>query len=124
MATQAELKKVRVSMMNAVHDLAVLRCPRRGTCSAKKGLDLEVVTTPGTAQIDSDRRAMQEVIFDRTMEALYNTGGVDQFRMCEWGIMKRTVEAESCGQAPLQDRGSGCRHVQDGHHHPRQQQHL
>ena len=99
MATQAELKKVRVSMMNAVHDLAVLVARDEGLFR-EEGLDLEVVTTPGTAQIDSDRRAMQEVIFDRTMEALYNTGGVDQFRMCEWGIMKRTVEAESCGQRP------------------------
>ena len=99
MATQAELKKVRVSMMNAVHDLAVLVARDEGLFR-DEGLDLEVVTTPGTAQIDSDRRAMQDVIFDRTMEALYNTGGVDQFRMCEWGIMKRTVEAESCGQRP------------------------
>jgi NitT/TauT family transport system substrate-binding protein len=31
------------------------------------------------------------------MESLYNTGDVDQFRMCEWGIMKRTVEAEDAG---------------------------
>ena len=99
MATQAELKKVRVSMMNAVHDLAVLVARDEGLFR-EEGLDLEVVATPGTAQIDADRRALQDVIFDRTMEALYNTGGVDQFRMCEWGIMKRTVEAESCGQRP------------------------
>src|SRR5215831_19259130 len=32
------------------------------------------------------------------MEALYNTGDVDQYRMCEWGVMKRTVEAVQCGQ--------------------------
>lgn len=97
MATQAELKKVRVSMMNAVHDLAVLVARDEGLFR-EEGLDLEVVSTPGTAQIDADRRAIRDVIFDRTMEALYNTGGVDQFRMCEWGIMKRTVEAESSGQ--------------------------
>jgi NitT/TauT family transport system substrate-binding protein len=34
------------------------------------------------------------------MEALYNTGDVDQYRMCEWGVMKRTVEAMQCGQRP------------------------
>jgi NitT/TauT family transport system substrate-binding protein len=32
------------------------------------------------------------------MESLYNTGDVDQYRMCEWGVMKRTVEAVQCGQ--------------------------
>src|SRR5262245_32729668 len=34
------------------------------------------------------------------MESLYNTGDVDQYRMCEWGVMKRTVEAVACGQRP------------------------
>ena len=43
---------------------------------------------------------MQEGIFDRTMASLYNDGGVDQYRMCEWGVMKRTVEADSSGQRP------------------------
>jgi NitT/TauT family transport system substrate-binding protein len=59
---------------------------------------VEVVDTPGTAQVNADRQALREVIFDRTMEALYNTGDVDQYRMCEWGVMKRTVEAIQCGQ--------------------------
>ena len=96
MTTQTELKKVRVSMMNAVHDLAVLVARDEGLFNAQ-GLDVEVVTTPGTAQVGADRQAMRDVIFDRTMESLYNCGDVDQFRMCEWGIMKRTVEAEDAG---------------------------
>jgi ABC-type nitrate/sulfonate/bicarbonate transport system substrate-binding protein len=99
MATQAELKHVRVSVMNAVHDLAVFVARDEGLFR-EEGLDLEIVNTPGTAQVEADRRAMRDVIFDRTMEALYNTGDVDQYRMCEWGVMKRTVEATSCGQRP------------------------
>ena len=97
MTTQADLKKVRVSMMNAVHDLALLVARDEGLFR-EQGLDVEIVGTPGTAQIGADRQAMRDVIFDRTMESAYNTGDVDQFRMCEWGIMKRTVEAEEAGQ--------------------------
>ncbi len=96
MTTQADLKKVRVSMMNAVHDLSLLVARDEGLFR-EQGLDVEVVTTPGTAQVGADRQAMRDVIFDRTMESLYNCGDVDQFRMCEWGIMKRTVEAEEAG---------------------------
>jgi NitT/TauT family transport system substrate-binding protein len=99
MPTQTDLKPVRVSMMNAVHDLAVL-VARDAGLFRDEGLDVEVVNTPGTAQINADRQALREVIFDRTMEALYNTGDVDQYRMCEWGVMKRTVEAVQCGQRP------------------------
>ena len=97
MTTQADLKKVRVSMMNAVHDLSLLVARDEGLFR-EQGLDVEIVTTPGTAQVGADRQAMRDVIFDRTMESLYNCGDVDQFRMCEWGIMKRTVEAEDAGQ--------------------------
>ena len=96
MTTQADLKKVRVSMMNAVHDLSLLVARDEGLFK-EQGLDVEIVTTPGTAQVGADRQAMRDVIFDRTMESLYNCGDVDQFRMCEWGIMKRTVEAEDAG---------------------------
>ena len=96
MTTQADLKKVRVSMMNAVHDLSLLVARDEGLFR-EQGLDVEIVTTPGTAQVGADRQAMRDVIFDRTMESLYNCGDVDQFRMCEWGIMKRTVEAEDAG---------------------------
>jgi NitT/TauT family transport system substrate-binding protein len=99
MITQADLKPVRVSMMNAVHDLAVLVARDEGLFR-DEGLDVTIVNTPGTAQINADRQALRHVIFDRTMEALYNTGGVDQYRMCEWGVMKRTVEAIQCGQRP------------------------
>jgi ABC-type nitrate/sulfonate/bicarbonate transport system substrate-binding protein len=99
MTTQADLKHVRVSVMNAVHDLAVLVARDEGLFR-DEGLDLEIVNTPGTAQIEADRRAMRDAIFDRTMEALYNAGDVDQYRMCEWGVMKRTVEAAQCGQRP------------------------
>ena len=99
MTIQADLKHVRVSVMNAVHDLAVFVARDEGLFR-DEGLDLEIVKTPGTAQIQADRRAMRDVIFDRTMETLYNTGDVDQYRMCEWGVMKRAVEAGQCGQRP------------------------
>jgi NitT/TauT family transport system substrate-binding protein len=99
MTIQADLKPVRVSMMNAVHDLAVLVARDEGLFR-DEGLDVEVIDTPGTAQVNADRQALRAVIFDRTMEALYNTGDVNQYRMCEWGVMKRTVEAVQCGQRP------------------------
>ena len=99
MTMPADLKPVRVSTMNAVHDLAVLVARDEGLFR-DAGLDVEVLGTPGTAQVNADRQALREVIFDRTMEALYNTGEVDQYRMCEWGVMKRTVEAMQCGQRP------------------------
>ena len=99
MATEAGLKKIKVSAMNAVHDLAVLVASDEGLFQ-KEGLNVEVLRTPGTSQIGSDRQALQMDIFDRTMEGIYNDGGVDQYRMCEWGVMKRTVEAVSNGQRP------------------------
>mgnify|MGYP003288223541 CR=1 FL=1 len=99
MTTHADLKPVRVSMMNAVHDLALLVARDEGLFR-DEGLDVAIVNTPGTAQVNADRQALRHEIFDRTMEALYNTGGVDQYRMCEWGVMKRTVEAVACGQRP------------------------
>jgi NitT/TauT family transport system substrate-binding protein len=83
--------------MNAVHDLALLVARDEGLFR-DEGLDVEIVETPGTAQINADRQALRQAIFDRTMESLYNTGDVDQYRMCEWGVMKRTVEAVQCGQ--------------------------
>jgi hypothetical protein len=84
MSTQTELKKVRVSMMNAIHDLAVIVARDEGLFQ-EEGLDVDIVNTPGTAQVNADRRALRDAIFDRTMESLYNQGGVDQYRMCEWG---------------------------------------
>ena len=97
MTTHTDLKPVRVSTMNAVHDLAVFVARDEGLFR-DEGLDVEIVATPGTAQVNADRQALREGIFDRTMESLYNTGDVDQYRMCEWGVMKRTVEAVQCGQ--------------------------
>ena len=99
MPTQADLKKVRVSMMNAVHDLAVLVARDEGLFQ-EEGLDLEIVNVPGQAQVNVDLPASNHPIFDRGMESLYNAGGVDQFRMCEWGVMKRTVEAADQGRRP------------------------
>src|SRR6266850_7616880 len=99
MARSTDLKLVRVSIMNAVHDLAVLVARDEGLFN-DEGLEVEVIGTPGTAQASAGHQALRDVIFDRTMESLYNTGDVDQYRMCEWGVMKRTVEAASCGQRP------------------------
>ena len=99
MATETDVKKVRVSVMNAVHDLAVLVARDEGLFH-KEGLDVEILSSPGTSQVNADRQALRKDIFDRPMESLYNTGEVDQYRMCEWGVMKRTGEAVSSGQRP------------------------
>ena len=99
MATETNLKKIRISAMNAVHDLAVLVAHDEGLFQ-KEGLDVEILHSPGTGQVNADREALKKDIFDRPMESIYNTGGVDQYRMCEWGVMKRTVEAVSSGQRP------------------------
>ena len=58
MATKAGLKKIRVSAMNAVHDLAVLVARDEGLFQ-KEGLDLEILDTPGTSQADADRQALK-----------------------------------------------------------------
>lgn len=99
MAGQGTLKKVRVSMMNAIHDLPVLVARDEGFFN-DEGLDVEILQTPGTAQTSADHQALRDDIFSRTMEALYDEGGCDQFRMCEWGVMKRTVEAVPAGHRP------------------------
>ena len=88
----APLKNVKASMMNAVHDLPLLVARDEGFFRAQ-GLDVEILTTPGSGQRDSDHQALRSNIFDRTMEALYDKGACDQFRMCEWGVMKRAVES-------------------------------
>ncbi len=99
MTTQADLKKVRISMMNAVHDLAVMVAHDEGLFR-DEGLDVEVVDTGGTARVNPEGAALRERIFDRSLEALYNEGGLDQYRMCEWGVMKRTVESLQSDQRP------------------------
>ena len=88
----ASLKKVRASMMNAIHDLPLLVAGDEGFFR-DEGLDVEIVRTPGSGQRDSDHQALRANVFDRTMEALYDQGACDQFRMCEWGVMKRAVES-------------------------------
>src|SRR3977135_552801 len=93
------LKKVRVSMMNAIHDLPLLVARDEGFFK-DEGLDVDIIKTPGSGQRDSDHQALRQNIFERTMEALYDQGQCDQFRMCEWGVMKRAVEAEKTGHRP------------------------
>ena len=90
-ATEA-LKKVRVSMMNAIHDLPLLVARDEGFFR-DEGLDVEILKTPGTAQRRADHQALRDDVFQRTMESLYDKGACDQFRMCEWGVMKRAVES-------------------------------
>jgi len=86
------MKKVKASMMNAIHDLPLLVARDEGFFR-DEGLDVEIITTPGSGQRDSDHQALRANVFERTMEALYDQGACDQFRMCEWGVMKRAVES-------------------------------
>src|SRR5215467_6970632 len=93
-------KKVKASMMNAIHDLPLLVARDEGFF-ADNGLDVEIVKTPGTAQRAADHQALRDNIFERSMESLYEQGACDQFRMCEWGIMKRAVESNvTAGHRP------------------------
>jgi NitT/TauT family transport system substrate-binding protein len=79
--------------MNAVHDLPVLVARDQGFFR-DEGLDIEFVTTPGMAQVTTSHAVRFDSVFDRPLDSVYNEGGIDQYRMCEWGIMKRAVEAE------------------------------
>ena len=90
-APAAAVRKVRSSMMNAVHDLPLLVAHEEGFFR-DEGLDVEILRTPGSGQYASDHRALRDDVFERTLEASYEEGQCDQFRMCEWGIMKRAVE--------------------------------
>src|SRR4030095_10380532 len=83
-----------VAIMNAVHDLPVLVARDKGLFK-DEGLDLEFVTTPGMAQVTTNHVVKFDSIFDRPLDSVYNEGGIDQYRMCEWGIMKRAVEANA-----------------------------
>ena len=85
-----------VAVMNAVHDLPVLVARDEGFF-IDEGLDIEFVTTPGMAQVTTSHSVKWDSVFDRPLDALYDDGGIDQYRMCEWGIMKRAVEAASEG---------------------------
>ena len=88
------IKKPQVAIMNAVHDLPVLVARDEGYFK-DEGLDLDFVTTPGMAQVTTSHLVKFDSIFDRPLDSVYNDGGIDQYRMCEWGIMKRAVEAET-----------------------------
>jgi NitT/TauT family transport system substrate-binding protein len=94
--TQDTRTKPQVAIMNAVHDLPVLVARDQGFFR-DEGLDLEFVTTPGMAQVTTSHFVKFDSVFDRPLDAVYNEGGIDQYRMCEWGIMKRAVEANTQG---------------------------
>jgi NitT/TauT family transport system substrate-binding protein len=79
-----------------VHDLPVLVARDEGLFK-DEGLDLEFVTTPGMAQVTTSHIVKFDSVFDRPLDSVYNEGGIDQYRMCEWGIMKRAVEASTGG---------------------------
>src|SRR5207302_1016149 len=85
-----------VAIMNAVRDLPVLVARDAGFFK-DEGLELDFVTTPGMAQITTSHFVKFDSVFDRPLDSVYNEGGIDQYRMCEWGIMKRAVEADSQG---------------------------
>jgi NitT/TauT family transport system substrate-binding protein len=96
MAQQTNSKRPQLAIMNAVHDLPVLVARDKGFFK-DEGLDIEFVTTPGMAQVTTSHVVKFDSIFDRPLDSVYNEGGIDQYRMCEWGIMKRAVEAETIG---------------------------
>lgn len=96
MANQEKTNRPQVAIMNAVHDLPVLVARDEGFFE-DEGLDIEFVTTPGMAQVTSSHSVKWDSVFDRPLDSIYNDGGIDQYRMCEWGIMKRAVEANSEG---------------------------
>jgi NitT/TauT family transport system substrate-binding protein len=93
---EATRRKTKVAIMNAVHDLPVLVARDKGYFT-DEGLDIEFVTTPGMAQVTTAHTVKFETVFDRPLDSVYNEGGIDQYRMCEWGIMKRAVEADTTG---------------------------
>ena len=87
---------VKLAVMNAVHDLPVL-VARDEEFFQDEGLNIEFVTTPGMAQVTTSHKVQFDSVFERPLESVYNDGAIDQFRMCEWGIVKRAVEAEASG---------------------------
>jgi hypothetical protein len=67
--------------------------PGRASRFRRFGLDLNL-TFPATATSEAKQKEMSRVAAIIN-GFLYNEGGIDQYRMCEWGIMKRAVEAET-----------------------------
>jgi NitT/TauT family transport system substrate-binding protein len=96
MTVQEVSRKTKVAIMNAVHDLPVLVARDKGFFK-DEGLDIEFVSTPGMAQVTTSHTVKFDTVFDRPLDSVYNEGGIDQYRMCEWGIMKRAVEADTSG---------------------------
>lgn len=96
MTDQKTTARPQLAVMNAIHDLPVLVARDNGLFE-DEGLDIEFVTTPGMAQVTTSHSVKWDSVFDRPLDAMYNDGGIDQYRMCEWGIMKRAVEADSEG---------------------------
>ncbi|MCH8940539.1 MAG: hypothetical protein IIC27_05410 [Chloroflexi bacterium] len=82
MTTDTTLKKVRLSVSNAVHSLTVLVASEEGLF-VEQGLDVELVKTAGAAQVDTTKEDVRTAIFERPLESLYNAGGMDQFRLCK-----------------------------------------
>jgi len=95
-AHQATRTRPQLAIMNAVHDLPVLVAREKGFFK-DEGLDIEFVTTPGMASVTTSHLVKFDSVFDRPLDSVYNEGGIDQYRMCEWGIMKRACEADSTG---------------------------
>ena len=95
----ATRQKIQLAIMNAIHDLPVLVARDEGYY-ADEGLDIDFVTAPGMAQVTTGHTAGWDAIFDRPLDAVYNEGGIDQYRMCEWGIVKRAVECTNEGLRP------------------------
>src|SRR2546421_2847859 len=58
-----KVRKVRLSVSNAVHSLAVLVARDEGLFR-DQGLDVEIVRTPGSAHVDTDRQAVRDAIFE------------------------------------------------------------
>src|SRR3954465_8346789 len=88
--------KPQIPTRNPVHALPVLVARDRGFFR-DEGLELEFVSTPGMAQVSTSHFVKFDSVFDRPLDSVYNEGGIDQYRMCEWGIMKRAVEANTQG---------------------------
>ena len=88
---------IHLAIMNAVHDMAVIVARDEGYFD-DEGLNIEFVTAPGMAQVTTDPDILdRQQMFDRPLDTMYNDGGLDQYRMCEWGVVKRAVEAADCG---------------------------
>ena len=99
MTSQQKSKQIRLAVMNAVHDLPVLVARDEGYFK-DEGREVEYVTAPGMSQVTTDSRVLTGELFQRPLDTLYSEGEVDQYRMCEWGVMKRAVEAVDCGLRP------------------------